>query len=237
MITVMTGAGISTASGIPDYRGPQGLWRSDPDYQKLVTIDYYLTDPAIRRKSWEFRRGSPAWQARPNDAHRALVDLEKSGRLDALITQNVDGLHQSAGSDPARVLELHGNMFGVLCVGCGERSTLREALDRIDAGDPDPACRSCGDILKTTTVMFGEPLEPATIARAVEAAETCEVFVAIGTTLQVQPAASLAGIAAEAGATLIIVNADPTPYDRLAAEVIRTPIPEAVPALVTRLLT
>jgi NAD-dependent protein deacetylase/lipoamidase len=234
-ITVMTGAGISTESGIPDYRGPSGLWRADPDYQKLVSIDYYLDDPDIRRRSWLFRRDSPAWSAEPNPAHLALVELEKAGKLDRLITQNVDGLHQKAGSDPGRVLELHGNMFGVVCTGCAARSTLREAMDRIDAGDPDPACLDCGAILKTTTVMFGEALSTETITRAIQAAERCEVFIVIGTSLQVQPAASMARIAVESGARLFIVNADPTPDDKLATEVIRDPIGVAVPLLLARL--
>ncbi|WP_308169480.1 SIR2 family NAD-dependent protein deacylase [Acrocarpospora catenulata] len=237
MITFLTGAGISTESGIPDYRGANGLWRADPDYQKLVTIDYYLGDPAIRRRSWEYRRASPAWQAVPNAAHLALVELEKSGRLDRLITQNVDGLHQKAGSDPGRVLELHGNMFGVICVDCAARSTLRAALDRIDAGHPDPACPACGGILKTTTVMFGESLPEQTLTEAVHAAERSEVFVAVGTSLQVQPAAGLVRLAVRSGARLLIVNADPTPYDQLADEVIREPIGEAVPELVRRLTT
>ncbi|MFG1942209.1 NAD-dependent deacetylase [Nonomuraea sp. NPDC048826] len=235
LITVMTGAGISTESGIPDYRGPRGLWRRDPDHEKLVTIGYYLADPEIRRRSWEFRRGNPARDAAPNGAHRALVELERAGRLDRLITQNVDGLHQRAGSDPERVLELHGNMFGVVCVGCGGRSTLDEALARLDAGEDDPACRECGGILKTTTVMFGENLPEEVVAEAVEATERAEVFVAIGTSLQVMPAASLAALAVRRGARLIVVNAEPTPYDDLAAEVIRDPIGEAVPRLVARL--
>ena len=236
-ITVLTGAGISTESGIPDYRGPAGLWKADPDHQKLVTIDYYLADPDIRRRSWEFRRTSPAWTAEPNAAHEALVALEKSGRLDRLITQNVDGLHQQAGSDPSRVLELHGNMFGVVCLGCPETSTLRQALDRIDAGDPDPTCPSCGSILKTATIMFGEALHQPTLASAVEAAERCEIFIAIGTSLKVQPAAHLAALATNSGADLIIVNADPTPYDHLASLVLRDPIGLAVPELVESLMS
>src|SRR5690606_14886528 len=188
------------------------------------------------RASWEYRRAGPARTAEPNAAHRALVELERAGRLDRLITQNVDGLHQKAGSDPARVLELHGNMFGVVCVGCGARSTLDEALARIDAGEKDPACERCGGILKTTTVMFGENLPEDVIAEAAEAAERAEVFVTIGTSLQVMPAASLAALAARSGARLIIVNAEPTPYDDLADEVVRDPIGEAVPRLVRRLI-
>ncbi|MEU6997269.1 Sir2 family NAD-dependent protein deacetylase [Nonomuraea sp. NPDC046570] len=235
MITVLTGAGISTESGIPDYRGAAGLWRADPDYQKLVTIDYYLADPDIRRRSWEFRRASPAWSAEPNPAHLALAASQQTGEVDRLITQNVDGLHQKAGS--GEVLELHGNMFGVVCVGCAARSTLREALDRIDAGEADPACLECGGILKTTTVMFGEALDHDIVTEAVRAARQSEVFVAVGTSLQVQPAASLAAMAAGAGARLVIVNADPTPYDDLAAEVIRDPIGVAVPRLLAELTT
>ncbi|GII96671.1 SIR2 family NAD-dependent protein deacylase [Sinosporangium siamense] len=235
MITVMTGAGISTESGIPDYRGPAGLWRTDPDYSKLVTLHYYLDDPDIRRRSWRFRLDSPAWTAQPNPAHLALVELERAGLLSWLITQNVDGLHQRAGSDPGRVLELHGNMFGIVCTACAGRTTLAEARERILAGEADPACLACGGVLKTTTVMFGENLDDSTIRRAVEASAACEVFVAVGTSLQVQPAASLAGIAAESGARLVIVNDSPTPYDALADEVIRDPIGTALPALVRRL--
>ncbi|MBG0818342.1 NAD-dependent deacetylase [Planomonospora sp. ID82291] len=233
----MTGAGISTESGIPDYRGPAGLWRTDPEYQKLVTIDYYLADADIRRRSWRFRMDSPAWTAEPNPAHAALVKLERSGRLAWLITQNVDGLHQKAGSDPARVLELHGNMFGVVCTGCAARSTLAAARERIEAGDPDPACQACGAILKTATVMFGENLDEQTRLQAIEAAERCETFVVIGTSLQVQPAASLAQIALESGSRLIIVNGGSTPYDGVAAEVIREPIGTAVPLLIERLIS
>jgi NAD-dependent deacetylase len=234
MITVMTGAGISTDSGIPDFRGPSGLWRNDPDHEKLVTIDYYLADPDIRRRSWLFRRDSPARTAVPNAAHLALVELERAGLLDRLVTQNIDGLHQKAGSSPDRVLELHGNMSGVMCVRCEARSTLAEALARIDGGEPDPACLVCGGILKTTTVMFGEVLPGEVVAEAVRATERSTTFVAIGTSLQVQPAASLAGLAVRSGARLVIVNAEPTPYDDFAAELIRDPIGEAVPQLVAR---
>ncbi|WP_283136915.1 SIR2 family NAD-dependent protein deacylase [Rhizohabitans arisaemae] len=234
-ITVLTGAGISTESGIPDFRGPNGLWTRYPDFQKLVDIDHYLADPEIRRRSWGFRRDNPAWTAEPNPAHLALVELERAGRLGRIITQNIDGLHQRAGSDPGLVLELHGNMFGAMCTGCGARTTLRQALDRIDAGETDPACLDCGAILKTTTVMFGESLDAGVLTAAAEAARNCRTFIAIGTSLQVHPAAALPAIAFDAGARLIVVNGEPTPYDELADEVIREPIGAAVPALLTRI--
>ncbi|MEU3164623.1 NAD-dependent deacylase [Streptosporangium sp. NPDC006930] len=231
-VTVLTGAGISTESGIPDYRGPNGMWRRDPDHEKLVTYDYYMADPEIRRRSWLMRRDNPAWEAEPNAAHRALAALPDAW----LVTQNVDGLHQRAGSPPERVLELHGNMFGALCTACGVRSTTREAIDRIDAGESDPACHECGGIVKTATVMFGQSLDPVVLTRAVEAAEECEVFLAVGTSLRVQPAASLVEVAVRAGARLVVVNAEPTPYDHLADEVIHDPIGVAVPRLCSSLI-
>ncbi|MFF5248495.1 NAD-dependent deacetylase [Streptosporangium sp. NPDC000095] len=230
-VTVLTGAGISTESGIPDYRGPNGMWRRDPDHEKLVTYDYYMADPEIRRRSWLMRRDNPAWEAEPNAAHRALAALPDAW----IVTQNVDGLHQRAGSPPERVLELHGNMFGALCTACGARSTTREAIDRIDAGESDPACHECGGIVKTATVMFGQSLDPVVLTRAVEAAEECEVFLAVGSSLRVQPAASLVEVAVRASARLVVVNAEPTPYDHLADEVIHDPIGVAVPRLCSSL--
>jgi NAD-dependent deacetylase len=226
-IVALTGAGISTASGIPDYRGPRGLWRQDPDNEKLVTFEFYVADAGIRRRSWLYRRDSPAWSASPNAAHRALA-----GRADTLvITQNVDGLHQRAGLPEDRLLELHGNMFRAVCLGCGASSTTQEAITRVLAGEDDPRCVLCGGILKTDTVMFGEALDPAVLNRAVSEAQQAEVFLAVGTSLQVQPAASLVDLAAQSGARVIVVNAEPTPYDELAERVIRDPIDEAVPRL------
>ncbi|MEV4097531.1 SIR2 family NAD-dependent protein deacylase [Streptosporangium saharense] len=226
-VTVLTGAGISTESGIPDYRGPNGLWRADPDQEKLVTYHWYMGDPEIRRRSWLFRRDSPAWKAEPNAAHHALAALPDAW----IVTQNVDGLHQRAGSPQERVLELHGNMFGAVCTSCGAASTTSEAIERILAGEDDPACHACGGILKTTTVMFGQSLDQAVLAGAVEAARGCEVFVVVGTSLQVRPAATLVSIAAEAGARVVIVNGEPTAYDHMADEVIHDPIGVAVPRL------
>ncbi|MDH2429177.1 Sir2 family NAD-dependent protein deacetylase [Sphaerisporangium sp. TRM90804] len=231
-VTVLTGAGVSTDSGIPDYRGPDGLWRRDPDHEKLVTYRYYMGDPEIRRRSWLARRDNPAWRAEPNAAHRALAGLPDAW----IITQNVDGLHQRAGSPAERVLELHGNMFGALCTACGARSRTREAVDRVLAGERDPACLACGGILKTTTVMFGQSVDHELLERAVELTEECEVFLAVGSSLQVQPAASLPRVAARAGARVIIVNAEPTPFDHLADEVVREPIGLAIPQLCASLV-
>ncbi|WP_405589381.1 SIR2 family NAD-dependent protein deacylase [Streptomyces sp. NBC_01190] len=235
LVALLTGAGISTDSGIPDYRGPQGLWRRDPTAEKLVTFDTYMTDPEIRRRAWRMRRDSETWRARPNVAHEAIVRLERAGVPVRVITQNVDGLHQLAGLTPRKVLELHGTARTVLCTVCGARGEMAEALERVAAGEEDPRCRACGGILKSATVMFGQRLDPRVLADAVAIARGSDVFLAVGTSLQVQPAASLAAMAAESGARLIIVNADPTPYDALAAEVIRTPIGTALPPLLASL--
>ncbi|RBM20781.1 Sir2 family NAD-dependent protein deacetylase [Streptomyces sp. PT12] len=235
LVALLSGAGISTDSGIPDYRGPNGLWRRDPDAEKLVTYDFYMNDPDIRRRSWLMRRDSPAFRARPNAAHEAVVRLERSGVPVRVITQNVDGLHQAAGMPDRKVLELHGSARTVRCVDCGEGGTMADAVARVEAGEDDPPCRACGGILKSGTVMFGESLDPDVLAEAVAITRACDVFIAVGTSLQVHPAAGLAGLAAEHGARLVIVNAEPTPYDELAAEVVREPIGRALPALLDRL--
>jgi NAD-dependent deacetylase len=232
-ITVLTGAGISTDSGIPDYRGPNGLWTRDPDAEKLVTLGYYLADPEIRRRSWQMRRAMHDADPQPNAGHAALVELERQGRLRALVTQNIDGLHQKAGSSPDAVLEIHGTTHAVVCVGCGDRTTMRAALDRVAAGEPDPACLDCGDVLKSATIYFGQMLDDAVVDRCAAAAADCDVFLAVGTSLQVWPAAGLVDIAVGSGARLVVVNAEPTPYDELADLVVRKPIGIALPRLVT----
>ena len=235
MVTVMTGAGISTDSGIPDFRGPSGIWTKDPAAEGLFTLQNYLGDPDVRRRSWLARRTNPAWGAEPNPGHLALVELERRGCLRALVTQNIDRLHQRAGSSPELVLELHGNMVEAECWSCGERSLTQAALDRLDAGEEDPSCRTCGGILKTATVMFGQSLDPDVLDASVEAARSCDVFLAVGSTLSVQPAASLCEVAVRAGATLVIVNRDPTGYDALASRIVRDPISEVLPGLVEEL--
>jgi len=234
-VAVLTGAGISTDSGIPDFRGPRGVWTQNPGAERLSTYQAYVSDPAVRRRSWLARRDHPAWRAEPNRAHTALAELATSGLVTSVITQNIDGLHQKAGTPAGRVIELHGTMFSVVCVSCGDRSPMASALARVEAGDDDPACARCGGILKSATVMFGQPLDPEMFARAGQAAASCEVFLAVGSTLTVEPAASLCGLAAAAGAALVIVNRDPTPYDAVAAEVIRDPIGEAVPRIARQL--
>jgi NAD-dependent deacetylase len=227
-ICVLTGAGISTDSGIPDYRGPDGVWTRDPDAEKLVTFSYYVRDPEIRRKAWLMRRDT-APDARPNPGHAALVGLQRQGRLRALLTQNVDGLHQEAGS--TGVLELHGTVREVECLSCGTRTPMTEALARVDAGEPDPACRDCGGILKSATISFGQLLDAEVLDAAAQAAADCDVFLAIGTSLGVHPAAGLVEVAAARGARVVIVNAEPTPYDGLADLVVREPISEVLPHL------
>lgn len=232
MYCVLTGAGISTDSGIPDFRGPNGVWTKDPAAQRMFTLDAYVSDPALRARAWRARAEHPAWQAEPNDGHRALVDLERRGLLHTLVTQNIDGLHQRAGSDPAKVVEMHGTLFEVECLGCGARSSMDTALDRVRAGEADPPCLACGGILKSATVSFGQSLDPANVARARTAAVECDVFLAVGTSLTVHPVAALAPLAKRAGAALVIVNAEPTPYDAIADEVVREPIGVALPRLV-----
>ncbi len=234
-IAVLTGAGISTDSGIPDFRGPQGLWTRDPAAERLATYDAYLSDPALRRRSWQARLANPAWSAAPNAAHTALARLgEAIGTW--VITQNIDGLHQRAGTPADRVLELHGTIYQVVCVGCGARTEMAHSLDRVRAGEADPACERCGGILKSATVLFGQPLDRAVLSAAVRAAAGCDLMLAIGSTLTVEPAASLCRVAADAGARLVVVNRDPTAYDYLATELVRDPIGVAVPRIIDAVL-
>ncbi|MFF2501955.1 NAD-dependent deacetylase [Streptomyces sp. NPDC058067] len=237
LVAILSGAGISTDSGIPDYRGPNGLWRRDPEAEKLVTYDYYMGDPEIRRRSWQMRRKNRALAAEPNAAHRSVADLERAGVPVRVITQNVDGLHQLAGMPDRKVLELHGTARKFTCTRCHVRGPMEDALARVEAGEDDPPCLECGGILKSATVMFGERLDPVVLGEAVAITKACQVFVAVGSSLQVQPAAGLAGVAADHGARLVIVNAEATPYDERADEIIREPIGTALPELLRRLGT
>lgn len=231
-ITVLTGAGISTDSGIPDFRGPNGVWTRDPKAERLATLDTYLAEPEVRRESWAKRLAHEAWQAQPNAGHRALVDLERTGRLRALVTQNVDGLHQRAGSSEDLVIEIHGTIWFAECLSCWDRRPMAEILDRVRAGEADPACELCGGIVKSATISFGQALKEDVVEACVAAAADCDLFMAIGTSLTVHPAAGLCDLAVRSGARLVIVNAQETPYDDLADAVINDPIGEVLPRLV-----
>ena len=230
-IVVLTGAGISTESGIPDFRGPQGLWTKNPKAEKLSNIHYYMSDPEVRRLAWQQRLAHPAWQAAPNKGHRALADLERCGKLHALITQNIDGLHQKAGNSPRKVIEVHGTLHEYICMNCGERGPMSVVLDRVRAGEGDPPCRQCGGILKSATISFGQQLNPGVIERAMQAAAEADLFLAIGTTLQVYPVAGAVPRAKSAGARVVIINAEATPFDELADAVIREQIGDVLPAI------
>lgn len=229
---MLAGAGISTDSGIPDFRGPQGVWTKDPAAEKASNLAAYLSDPELRRRSWQTRLHHPAWQAEPNAGHRALVELERQGRLVALLTQNIDELHQLAGSDPDLVVELHGSMRRVMCWSCGVRQPMQSALARVLAGEEDPSCLDCGGILKSDTISFGQALDPRVLARAEQAAVSCDLLLAVGSTLTVHPAAGYVGLARSRGAKLVIVNAGPTAYDQVADAVIGGSISEVLPSLV-----
>lgn len=232
-IVVLTGAGISTDSGIPDFRGPQGVWTRNPAAEKLSSIDHYLADPAVRRAAWQARLEHAAWTARPNAGHKALQSLEATGRLHALITQNVDGLHQAAGHAPGKVIEVHGTVHRVMCWRCGRRTPMASTLERIRAGEEDPACERCGGILKSDTISFGQDLVPEVIARALQVAAEADLFLAVGSTLQVYPVAGTVPIAQEAGARVVIVNGEPTAMDELAWRVLQGPITPTLTAICT----
>jgi NAD-dependent deacetylase len=201
----------------------------------MSDLRHYLADPEVRKRAWQSRKTHPAWTALPNDGHRALVELERAGRLHALLTQNIDGLHQRAGSSPNLVIELHGTIWEVECLDCHARTRMVDQLTRVSEEQPDPPCELCGGILKSATISFGQALDPDVIDRAVVAARSADLFVAIGTSLTVHPAAGLCGVALDAGARLIVINAQPTPYDDAADEVLREPIGEILPALTSNL--
>ena len=230
-VVVLTGAGISTESGIPDFRGPQGVWTKNPQAEKLSNIHYYMADANVRKTAWKSRLEHPAWNAKPNAGHLALAALEQRGKLHALITQNIDELHQMAGNSPEKVIEVHGTVRKVICMACGMTAPMQKALDRVRAGEEDPPCRDCGGILKSATISFGQQLVPEVIARAMRAAMEADVFLAIGTSLQVYPIAGAVEVAKAAGARIVILNAEPTPFDETADAVFRESIGTTLPVL------
>jgi NAD-dependent deacetylase len=230
-VVALTGAGISTDSGIPDFRGPQGVWTKNPMAEKLSNIHYYMADPEVRKASWKARMDHTAWNAKPNAGHLALAALERRGKLHALITQNIDELHQMAGHAPEKVIEVHGTMRKVVCMSCGMTAPMQKALDRVRAGEADPPCRDCGGILKSATISFGQSLVPEVIDAAMLAAREADLFFAIGTSLQVYPVAGAVDVARSAGAKIVILNAEPTPFDDVADAVFRDSISKVLPEL------
>jgi NAD-dependent deacetylase len=230
-VVALTGAGISTESGIPDFRGPQGVWTRNPGAEKMSTLQNYMADPDVRKRAWQSRLESRAWLAEPNAGHRALVALERRGKLDTLITQNIDGLHLAAGSSRERVVEIHGTHRDVVCLSCGDRAPMERALDRVRAGEADPACRSCGGILKAATISFGQGLVQEDLLRAEQAARRCDLMLAVGSTLSVFPIAGVVPVAKRSGARVVIINAQPTEMDELADAVLRGSISALLPRI------
>ena len=230
-VVVLSGAGMSTASGIPDFRGPKGVWTRNPDAEKLSSIDHYVADPEVRRRAWLMRLDSPAWRAVPGRGHRALVHLERRGQLDTLVTQNIDGLHQEAGTSAELVVEVHGTIREVVCLSCGWRDVAGPTLDRVRAGEADPHCLECDGLLKSATISFGQNLIPDDLQRAFTAAERCDVLLAVGSTLSVYPIAQMVPIARNAGADIVIVNGERTELDSLASVVVNADLNEALPLI------
>ena len=230
-VVALTGAGISTDSGIPDFRGPQGVWTKNPAAEKMSDIRYYVADREVRKAAWQARLNSNAWKAEPNAGHRALVELERRGKLHALITQNIDGLHQRAGNSSQRVIEVHGTLHSVVCLDCGWKGPMLETLDRVRAGEEDPPCRICNGMLKSDTISFGQALIPEVIQRALTASQQTDLLLSVGTSLQVYPVASAVPYAKSAGARVIILNAQPTPFDEIADAVFGGSISEVLPRI------
>lgn len=231
-IVVLSGAGLSTDSGIPDFRGPNGLWTKNPDEEKASNLQNYLADVELRARAWQHRLAAPAFAAQPNAGHRALVELERRDQLLAVVTQNVDGLHQSAGHDPRKVIEVHGTVHWSRCWGCNDRRPMREMLNRVRDGEADPPCELCGGVIKSDTILFGQNLVPEVIDAAMVAAERCDLVLAVGSTLSVFPAANVVPRAKSAGARVVIVNGEPTKMDRFADSVLIGPLSDLLPALV-----
>jgi NAD-dependent protein deacetylase/lipoamidase len=237
-VVVLTGAGISTDSGIQDFRGPNGLWTKNPEAEKTMTLQTYMADPEHRRRAWQNRLTSTLWDAEPNSGHRAIVELERSGRLDTLVTQNIDGLHQKAGTDPSLVVEIHGTTRDVMCLSCGDRQPSEPVHERVRSGEADPACLVevdgdvCGGILKPATISFGQNLVPEDLFRAESAAAACDLLFAVGSTLGVFPAAGLVPVAVQHGAVVVILNGGPTEMDSLADVVVYGRIGECLPKMV-----
>ncbi len=232
-LVVFTGAGISTESGIPDFRSPGGIWsRFDPEdftYQKFVS------DPEARRKQWQMLgEGHLTTEAQPNPAHYAIAELDRLGRLDCVITQNVDNLHHKAGVPADKVFELHGNVQWAVCLSCGQRYPFEQIKARLDQGEEIPDCEVCHGMLKPNAVLFGEQLPADVLQEASNRSSNCDLCIVVGSTLVVYPAAYMPIYAVQAGAKLVIVNLSSTPMDAEAAVLIRAKAGEAMSKIVER---
>jgi NAD-dependent deacetylase len=233
-LLAFTGAGISTESGIPDFRGPNGVWKKvDPSE---FTFDKYVNRPETRKRSWVMRKQSGLFEAEPNAAHRALVDLWEAGLLLGVVTQNIDGLHQAAGLPDEAVIELHGNVQNVECLECDASWPTPEVIARVDAGEEDPHCPDCGGIIKVSVVSFGQAMPVIEVQRASELALACDAVLAVGSTLSVYPAAYVPIEAKQSGAAFVIVNQGPTEQDHLADVIVEAPAGQALPTMAEALI-
>jgi NAD-dependent deacetylase len=233
-IVVFTGAGISTDSGIPDFRGPNGLWTQNPLAEKTSTLSYYLNDPEVRKVAWEGRARTFNGTAKPNDGHHAICAIQNAGKLSAVVTQNVDGLHQASGIVEHNVVEVHGTIRFGRCWGCDDRRPMGEYIERVLAGDPDPHCELCGGIVKSDAILFEQSLVPEVIDRAFTEAEMCDVLIAVGSSLSVSPANGVVPRARNSGAKVVIINGEPTQMDHWADRVLVGSITPLLKAVIER---
>ena len=230
-VIVFTGAGVSTESGIPDFRSAGGIWEK---YNvEDFTYDKFLASPRARALTWQLFMEDTFWKARPNPAHHALAELERMGKLDCVITQNIDSLHQEAGNSPDNVIELHGTARWVYCLHCGVRFPSEEVYERIRRDRLEiPDCTACGGMLKQAVIAFGEPMPEAETLEAERRARCCDLFIVVGSSLVVFPAASMPLLAVRGGAKLVIINAEATPQDGIADIIIRGKAGEVLPEIV-----
>ena len=233
-IVILTGAGISTDSGLPDFRGPNGIWTKNPEAEKASTISNYVNEPSVRKANWALRAEGRLWaNVVPNAGHKALLPLQERSVLHTLVTQNVDELHQLSGIDAGLVVEIHGTTRKAGCLSCDYRTEMEAILERVRSGEQDPDCPNCGGIIKSATISFGQQLVAEDLLRAQLAADTADLLIAIGTTLTVNPIASIVPRAVRNGAALVIINAEPTPFDAVANAVIQSSISDVLPRIIT----
>ena len=231
-VFVLTGAGISTDSGIPDFRGPNGVWTKHPEAEKASHIDYYVNDPEIRKNNWKLRASGELWpNIKPNSGHAALLELEKEDKLHTLVTQNVDGLHHAAGTNPEKIVEVHGNVHEAVCLSCEWRDSIDPVLQRVREGEEDPRC-DCGGLIKAATILFGQSLIPEDLKRMSDALDACDLLLTVGTSLQVFPVASVVEGAVMRDIKVVIVNGEPTEMDIYADVIVLGSISDVLPQII-----